>query len=141
MLCIDSPVAIGGFQVQLALDRPHDITPAEILNGFEVASSWLTDTDCRLMVYSFGGKTLPAGKHAVLYIGDTDLTSLCLSDAQGKELRSMAGDATDIDGLTVKRMMNTDGVFNLNGQKVSGSADGKALKHGVYIINGQKIVK
>ena len=139
MLYLDTPVALGGFQIQLALDEPHDIIPTETLKGFELASTWLTGLDYRLMAYSFGSKTLPAGKHAVLYIGDADITSLCFSDTQGKEIKSKAGDATSVEGLTVKRMMNTEGVFNLNGQKVSGSA--KALKHGVYIINGQKVVK
>lgn len=139
MLYLDTPVALGGFQVQLALDEPHDLIPTETLKGFELASTWLTDNDYRLMAYSFGSKTLPSGKHAVLYIGDADITSLCFSDTQGNEIKSKAGDTTSVEGLTVKRMMNTEGVFNLNGQKVSGSA--KALKHGVYIINGQKVVK
>ena len=139
MLYLDTPIALGGFQIQLALDEHYDITPTETLKGFELASTWLTDNDYRLMAYSFGSKTLPVGRHAVLYIGDADITSLCFSDTQGNEIKSKAGNATSIEGLTVKRMMNTEGVFNLNGQKVSGST--KALKHGVYIINGQKIVK
>lgn len=141
MLYLDTPVEIGGFQVQLSLDKPHDIVPTETLQGFEVASSWLTKNDYRMMAYSFGNKTLPAGKHAVLYIGDADITSICISDTVGKKLNVKSDDPTSVEGVTGRNIINSNGVFNLQGQKVSGENDIYNLQRGVYIINGKKVVK
>ena len=49
--------------------------------------------------------------------------------------------ATNIDVLGSKVQLQ-DGVFNLKGQKVAGnSSDLQKLPKGVYIINGEKVVK
>ena len=141
MLYLDTPVEIGGFQVQLALDKAYDIVPTETLKGFEVASSWLTKNDYRLMAYSFGNKTLPAGKHAVLYIGNADITSLCISDAVGNKLNVKSDDPTSVEGVTGRNIIRSNGVFNLQGQKVSGEDVIYNLQRGVYIINGKKVIK
>ena len=146
MLYLDTPVEIGGFQVQLSLSeelrvKNEEFTPTEELKGFEVASSWLTKNDYRMMAYSFGNKTLPAGKHAVLYIGNADITSLCISDAVGNKVNIKPDDPTSVEGLTGRNIIRSNGVFNLQGQKVSGEDDSFNLQRGVYIINGKKVVK
>jgi len=146
MLYLDTPVEIGGFQVQLSLSeelrvKSEEFTPTEELKGFEVASSWLTKNDYRMMAYSFGNKTLPAGKHAVLYIGNADITSLCISDAVGNKVNIKPDDPTSVEGLTGRNIIRSNGVFNLQGQKVSGEDDSFNLQRGVYIINGKKVVK
>ena len=146
MLYLDTPVEIGGFQVQLSLSeelrvKNEEFTPTEELKGFEVASSWLTKNDYRMMAYSFGNKTLAAGKHAVLYIGNADISSLCISDAVGNKLNVKADDPTSVEGVKGRNIIRSNGVFNLQGQKVSGEDDIYNLQRGVYIINGKKVVK
>lgn len=142
VLYVESPVALGGVQVQLNLPRKADIVVADDLNGFEHTSSWLSDNDYLFMAYNLSGKTLPAGKHALLKIGDAEITKLILSNTRGGLVSSYSGDGTtNIDAMGAKVMLQS-GIFNLKGQKISGKAsDLEKLPKGVYIINGEKVVK
>ena len=142
VLYIESPVALGGVQVQLNLPRKTDIVVADDLNGFEHTSSWLSDNDYLFMAYNLSGKTLPAGKHAMLKIGDAEISKLILSNTRGGVVPSNPGDGTtNIDAMGAK-VMQQGGIFNLKGQKISGKAnDLEKLPKGVYIINGEKVVK
>jgi len=140
-LYVESPVALAGVQVQLNLDAQKDIEVTEDLNGFEHTSAWLTDNDYLFLAYNMNGKTLTAGKHALLKIGDADVTTLRLSDAQGHNVMVETGETTGITTLGSK-VKQQGGIFNLKGQKVSGKTlDLKKLPKGVYIINGEKVVK
>lgn len=140
-LYVESPVALAGVQVQLNLDAQKDIKVAEDLNGFEHTSAWLTDNDYLFLAYNMNGKTLTAGKHALLEIGDANITTLRLSDAQGHNVLAIADETTSITTLGSK-VKQQGGIFNLKGQKVSGKTlDLKKLPKGVYIINGEKVVK
>ena len=140
-LYVESPVALAGVQVQLNLDAQKDIKVADDLNGFEHTSAWLTDNDYLFLAYNMNGKTLTAGKHALLEIGDANITTLRLSDAQGHNVLAIADETTSITTLGSKVKLQ-GGIFNLKGQKVSGKAlDLKKLPKGVYIINGEKVVK
>lgn len=140
-LYVESPVALAGVQVQLNLDAQKDIKVADDLNGFEHTSAWLTDNDYLFLAYNMNRKTLTAGKHALLEIGDANITTLRLSDAQGHNVLAIADETTSITTLGSKVKLQ-GGIFNLKGQKVSGKAiDLKKLPKGVYIINGEKVVK
>ena len=145
VLYVESPVALAGVQVQLSLPQPlqkeGEITVANDLNGFEHTSAWLTENDYLFLAYNLNGKTLSAGKHALLKIGDASITTLRLSDAQGCNVQAITDETTSITTLASK-MKQQGGIFNLKGQKVSGKAiDLKKLPKGVYIINGEKVVK
>ena len=141
VLYVESPVALAGVQVQLNMAEKKDMTVADDLNGFEQASAWLSDNDYLLLAYNMNGKTLPAGKHALLNIGDADISQLRLSDANGRNVMIEAGNATAIDAMGSKIQLQ-GGVFNLKGQKVAAkSSDLQKLPKGVYIINGEKVVK
>ncbi len=139
-LYVDSPVALGGVQVQLTLadsSKKDDISVASDLDGFETASAWQTDNDFLFLAYSMNGKTLAPGKHALLHIGEAEISSLRLSDAQGKNVSVNAGETTGIDRMG-KHVMNINGVYDLQGRKLSPIT---SLKKGIYIINGEKVVK
>lgn len=140
-LYVESPVALAGVQVQLNLDVQKDIKVAEDLNGFEHASAWLTGNDYLFLAYNMNGKALMPGKHALLEIGDADVTTLRLSDVQGHKVQATTDGTTNITTI-VSKVKRQEGIFNLNGQKVSGKVvDLKKLPKGVYIINGEKVVK
>jgi hypothetical protein len=142
VLYVESPVALGGVQVQLNLPRKADIVVADDLNGFEHTSSWLSDNDYLFMAYNLSGKTLPAGKHALLKIGDAEISKLILSNTRGGLVpNNSGGGTTNIDAMGAK-VMQQGGIFNLKGQKISGkTSDLEKLPKGVYIINGEKVVK
>ena len=140
VLYVESPVALAGVQAQLSLDgrgKMEDVRVASDLDGFEHTSAWLSDNDYLFLAYNVNGKVLTPGKHALLYIGDADLSSLRLSDAQGNNVTAVAGEGTVIKDAMGSKVMNAKGIWNLNGQKIGSDK----LRKGVYIIDGNKVVK
>lgn len=137
---VDCPVALAGVQVQLATEDGQTITVADDLKGFETTSAWLTDNDYLFLGYSMSGKTLAPGKHALLNIGTGQIAKIRLSDMYGRNVEAIGSETTGIDRMG-KDVMTVKGVYNMSGQKVAGSAERKNLPKGVYIINGEKVVK
>ena len=140
-LYVESDVSLGGVQVQLTMDgksQIEDVRVAKDLDGFEQASAWLSDNDYLFLAYSLNGKTLTPGKHALLYIGDSEISSIRLSDTTGKNINVSNGDGTTGIDRMGKHVMNVNGVYDLQGRKLSPLT---SLKKGIYIINGKKVVK
>lgn len=143
VLYVESPVALAGVQVQLNMNEKHNVTTTETLNDFEQVSAWLSDNDMLFLAYNMNGKTLSAGKHALLSIGDADISDIKLSNTIGHNVKieKNGSSPTGVQAIGAKVFLQ-GGVFNMNGQKVSGNAvDIQKLPKGVYIINGEKIVK
>ncbi len=155
VLYVESDVALGGVQVQLSLNEElrmnndecnatrskREFATAADLEGFETAAAWLSDNDYLFLAYSMNGRTLAPGKHALLHIGDANITSLCLSDTRGKNVNVVSSDMTGIS-RPASNVMNVKGIYTLSGQKLSGnSIDLQKLPHGIYIVNGEKIIK
>lgn len=138
---VDSPVDLAGVQIQIATEKGRQITATDEMEGFEQASSWLSDNDFLFLAYSMSGKTLAAGKHAILNIGDAKITDIRLSNAAGKNVEAKAGELSSITRLG-SDVMNVSGIYTLTGMKISGrSNDLKKLPAGIYIVDGQKVVK
>lgn len=143
MLYVDAPVALAGIQLQLMTPVDNQLSVAGNLEGFEQSSAWFTDTDYQLMVYNMNGKTLSAGKNAVMHIGNAEIVTLRLADAAGNLVKVVKadGNTTGIDRMG-KDVMQGDGIFNVKGQKVAAKVtDLEKLPKGVYIINGEKVMK
>ena len=143
VLYVESPVALAGVQVQLNMNEKHNVTTTETLNDFEQVSAWLSDNDMLFLAYNMNGKTLSAGKHALLSIGDVDISDIKLSNTIGHNVKIEKNGSSPTGVQTIgAKVFLQGGVFNMNGQKVSGNAvDIQKLPKGVYIINGEKIVK
>lgn len=140
-LFVESPVALAGVQVQLATEKGAAITATETLNGFEQVATWLSDNDYLFLGYNMSGKSIAAGKHAILNIGDSQISDILLSDTRGHRLNAVAGNTTSIDRLG-SDVQHVEGIYTLTGVKISGDAKkASKLPSGVYIINGQKVVK
>jgi subtilisin family serine protease len=145
VLYVESPVALAGVQTQLNLDvrsQMDDVRVSEDLNGFEHVTAWLSDNDMLFLAYNMNGKTLTPGKHALLKIGDADVTQIRLSDTQGHNVMVVAGEgATAVDAMGSK-VQTQKGVYDLQGRKLSPfNSHLSTLKKGVYIVNGEKVVK
>ena len=137
-LYVESPVALAGVQVTVNARRDQPLTVANDLKGFENTSAWLSDNEYLMLAYNLNGKTLAPGKHALLHLGDAELSGLRLSDAAGHNVLVELGESTGIE--SVKANAKTQGVYNTAGMKVANSA--KALKNqpkGVYIVDGVKV--
>lgn len=138
---VDSPVDLAGVQIQIATEKGSEVTATGEMEGFEQASSWLSDNDFIYLAYSMSGKTLAAGKHAILNIGNAKIMDIRLSDAAGKNVEAKAGELSSITRLG-SDVMNVSGIYTLTGVKLSGrSSDLKKLPAGIYIVDGKKMVK
>jgi len=141
-LFVESPVALAGVQVQLAADEGTTFTTTETLKGFEQASAWLSDNDYLFLAFNMNGKVIPAGKHALLNIGDAEIARIRLSDGQGHNVRAIPGDNTTTVNRLASDVMNIKGIYTTSGIKITGDATKtQQLPKGVYIINGEKVVK
>ena len=142
VLYVESPVALGGVQVQVNVSDDTEISTLDDLKGFEQAGAWLSQNDYLFMAYSMKGKSLSAGKHALLRIGDGQVTRITIGDVNGMKVAASAGSGTTaIDNMATAVKKQT-GIYNLKGQKVAGSADElRKLPKGIYIVDGIKVMK
>lgn len=79
-LYVDTPVELGG--VQFVFENNETLEPLQALEGFEKVNAQVSDGTL-FMAYSMSGKRLPAGKHALLRIGEGTIGSVALSDPEG----------------------------------------------------------
>ena len=142
ILYAECPVALGGLQVQVNVPENTEITTLDDLKGFEQAGAWLSKNDYLFLAYNMNGKTLAAGKHALLRIGDGQVTNICLGDANGVKISAVAGNGTTAIDNMATAVKTQKGIYNLKGQKMAGSAEkfDKQPK-GIYIIDGNKVMK
>ena len=144
---VDSPVEVAGVQVQLSQPTPdpslkgREIVVAEDMKGFEHTSAWLSDNDYLFLGYNMNGKTLSAGKHAILIIGDAQIADIRLSDRNGRNIIAESTTVDKIDRMA-RDVTTVSGIYDLQGRKLSGkAADLQKLPKGVYIVNGEKVLK
>ena len=118
----------------------YDILPAEA--PLEVMQQY---SDIVFLGYNLAGKTLPAGKHAILRIGDADIADIRLSDAAGRAVIAEQGDVTGIEKISNEELGNRNertgnkAVYDLEGRKISNLKS--QTSKGVYIIDGKKVKK
>lgn len=91
ILYVDSPVALGGLQVMVEADEKAVITPLEALDGMENVLTQMNENQRMLLSYSMSGKTIAAGKNAILQIGDHAVSDIKLSDAMGNNVMAING--------------------------------------------------
>ena len=101
ILYVETPVVLGG--VQFAFEAEAEITVLEALNGFE-QMTWNTAENLNFMAYSMSGKVLEVGKHALLYVGDAELSNIVLSNAQGQNVPAIKKMPTSLSSVEAMQM-------------------------------------
>lgn len=100
-LYVESPVELAGVQVNLQMPDQQDATVADDLKGFETTSAWTSARDYLFLAYSMTGKTLPAGKHALLHFStEAQVASMTLSDKYGHNVPAIANGTTGLTNAT-----------------------------------------
>ena len=142
VLYMESPVALAGVQVQIvASPQAEEFEVAADLDGFEHTSAWLSSEDYLFLAYNMNGKTLSAGKHALLTIGDAKIASIRLSNTMGSNVPAVESGTTAIE-QSIENAPTTMGIYNLHGQRVATTAGQlPMLPKGVYIVDGKKVIK
>lgn len=134
LLYLDSPVSLAGLQVQFMNENGEIICePLDILTGMENVSS-LKDENGLFMSYSFRGRTIPAGRHAILRVGDAQIEAIIVSDVQGHEVQVNYSMPTIIENITSEQHIEKpQGMYDLMGRKM------QTPRKGVYVIDGKKV--
>lgn len=92
ILYVNSPVAMAGLQFSIANCSASDIEWLAAVNGFEKVASRNADGSLMVMAYNMNGAVIPAGKQALLRIGDKELTDIVLADPEGNGIIALKGD-------------------------------------------------
>ena len=95
-LYINTPVALGGLQFNIANCTYDDIELLEAMKGFEVVHVTNPDGTLTLLAYSMSGKTVPAGKSALMRLGGNELNDITLSDPNGHNVIALKGGTVGI---------------------------------------------
>lgn len=95
-LYINTPVALGGLQFSIADCTYDDIELLEAMKGFEVVHVTNPDGTLTLLAYSMSGKTVPAGKSALMRLGGNELNDITLSDPNGHNVIALKGGTVGI---------------------------------------------
>ena len=103
ILYVESDVDLGGLQFRFAAPADAEFKVLEALEGFEQVFEYDSITGEHLfLAYSMVGKTIPAGRHALIEIGDAEMTEIILSDPTGRNVLPIDGTATNLG--TVEHM-------------------------------------
>lgn len=103
ILYVESDVALGGLQFRFAAPADAEFKVLEALEGFEQVFEYDSIIGEHLfLAYSMVGKTIPAGRHALIEIGDAEMTEIILSDPTGRNVLPIDGTATNLG--TVEQM-------------------------------------
>ena len=131
ILYVETDAVLGGVQVSLHGDSDETVTPLDALNEFEKVSIWQTEEEYLFMAYSMSGKTLGVGTHALLQIGDADITNIVLSDAQGHNIIASPQVSTALDGTKFmpnsRKYIKGNHLYIQIGEHIY-SADGRLIK-------------
>jgi len=100
VLYVNAPVALGGVQIGLTGIGENTITPLEALNGFETMGARGKADDYTFLAFSLSGRKLDAGINALLNVGDSELSSIILSDAHGRNIPAVAGNPSGVTDIT-----------------------------------------
>lgn len=104
ILYVECPVALGGVQFRFNASSGAEITPLEALNGFETVSDKQGENGYLFMAYSMTGRTISAGKQALLRIGDAEITEIVLCDATGKSIMGIDGNTSGVGAIEAMQM-------------------------------------
>lgn len=110
ILYVESANGIAGVQVHLnGIDADTAVTPLDGLNGFETMGDMDEQGNYLFLGFSLSGKSVPAGSHALLRVGNASINRLVLSDTYGKKI--MAADATNFSGVGALECMQMGKVW------------------------------
>lgn len=105
VLYVDSPVELAGMQAELSGNRATTtISVLQALRGMENTGEWVSDEAYRFLAFSLSGRTLGAGRHALLEIGSANIDELILVDAAGNRIMAIKGTHSGISSVVLQQM-------------------------------------
>ena len=134
LLYIETPVNLAGLQILFETDdEEFRAEPQQVLQGMEYAAINRHD-ESQFVTYSLCKRFIPAGRHAVLRVGDVKVKSIVLSDVQGHEVYATYEMPTIVEKVQPEQQVKPrEGFFDLMGRKV------QTPTHGIYVLDGKKV--
>lgn len=122
ILYVESDVVLGGVQFTFEADKEAStFTPLDALKNFEKVNTWMSDNQFMFMAYSMSGQTIGIGKTALMQVGDADMTSIVLSDTQGRNVNAVPQAVTNLDGTIshpcIRKSLESEQVVIIYGDK------------------------
>lgn len=122
ILYVESDVVLGGVQFTFEADKEAStFTPLDALKNFEKVNTWMSDDQFMFMAYSMSGQTIGIGKTALMQIGDAEMTSIVLSDTQGRNVNAVPQAVTNLDGTIshpcIRKSLESEQVVIIYGDK------------------------
>lgn len=104
ILYVESSVALGGVQFRFKTGEGAEITPLEALNGFETIHDNQGENGYLFFAFSMTGKSLATGKHALLRVGNAEITEVVLCDITGKSVVGIDGNTSGVGSIESVQM-------------------------------------
>lgn len=97
ILYVETEQPLGGVQVRLNVANGTEIVALDALSGMEQTGVWTAENEYLFLAYSMSGRTLSAGRHALLQIGDDAVVKeIVISDAKGKNITAINANTTGV---------------------------------------------
>lgn len=128
---------VTALQVDLQGCLAENVRLASGLKGFAMAKRVKDDGTLRVVVYSASGKTLKPGTTALLQglSADVHIVDATVTNTQAIRLNvGLNGEATGIEDMDAEDGIGAD-IYDLSGRRT------RNTQKGVYIVNGEKVVK
>lgn len=141
--------------------EPGDLSLPKSLDGYAASITWMRGNTWRVSVYSSAKRVLPHGETTIhleltpsghlsfgqnlitldnALIVDTESEDYCLATANASF--TLSGSTTSVNSVQSESdaAAASAQTYDLSGRKISDSLS-RRVSHGVYIINGKKVVK
>ncbi|MGN0232190.1 MAG: dockerin type I domain-containing protein, partial [Muribaculaceae bacterium] len=141
-LYVDSPVELAGVQVMLNLPSGTNPTVATDLAGFETASASIGNGGYLFLAYSMSGKTLTAGRHALLHLGEGSVDEVTLSDRNGSNVLAIEANPAGVqtaEAIRIERPYPTPFVDTLNIPYVIGTEGNNDVEILIHNVVGRTV--
>lgn len=144
ILYVDCPIELAGVQAELNGSRDvTEITVLPALRGMENTGDWVSDESYRFVAFSLSGKTLESGRHALLSIGDAELSKIILVDADGNQVMALEGSNSGISSVVMQQMKApTPNPFVdvINVPVIIGTDGNHAIELSMHDLSGAKML-
>ena len=132
-LFVETPVAIGGVQIQMNADA--EVKASAELGSMEQLNAQISAESRIFLAYSMSGATLVPGVHELILADEgLDISDIVLSTPRGANIKVVFDDPTGITSVRSEELGLRSGIYNLQGMHVNENYKG------IIIVDDKKVI-